>query len=235
VRNGIFTVMVVGFAGYCFYDWKVGYPQENLAQAVQDLPPEQQSAVTVNPKVTAQLASRFSEGDTLADVEAAIGPPTYEGPRPNGLLRALWFGPAVTMHALLDATGHRITQLRFQNAKHTETDLTTQWIMGTGLGALGIVLLIRWLMMLAQRTQLSADGLKVPGTRLIPFEAMTDWDTSDYKVKGRIKLGYDLDGQTGQVILDDYKIREFNPIVARICERKGFDNPLEPSTTEPVS
>lgn len=227
IRNGIFTLMVVGFAAYCFYDWKIGYPAANLKQAVQDLPAELQDQATINPKVTSEFAAGIDKGETFEDVEAQIGPPIWTGRRPNGNLKAIWIGAGGSMHIFLGPSGKYISQIRFQESKYSEFDLKVQLIMGVVLGALGIFLLVRLVQMLTARTMLSDEGLKLPGKQTIPFDAMTEWDITDYKLKGRITLGYNQDGQTGQVILDDYKIKDFKTIVAIICERKGFENPVD--------
>lgn len=230
VRNGIFTVMVVGFAAYCFYDWKIGYPNANLKQFVQDLPPQDQSGVEINPKVTTALAQQFKKGDTLEQIEAELGPPTWIGPRQDGLLKAIWIGPGIGIRVFLGASGKQVSFIQFQDSKYTETDLRTQMMMGIGLGALGIVLVGRMIYMFIEGAVLSDAGLKMTGKPLIPFNAMTELAASDYKVKGRVKLGYSLGSAAravnGHVVLDDYKLREFKPIVTAICERTGFENPI---------
>lgn len=233
VRNGIFTLMVVGFAAYCFYDWKIGYPGANLKQAVQDLPPEEQAAATINPRVTTESARQFQKGDALEVIEAELGPPSWKGAA-HERLEAVWIGPGISMQVVLGASGRRVAQIQLKSAKHTETDLRTQMLMGMGLGVLGIFLVVRMIYMFIEGAVLSEAGLKMTGKPLILFDAMNEWDASDYNVKGRIRLGYALNGAVGHVVLDDYKLREFKRVVATICERKGFVNPIT-SSDEPAS
>lgn len=230
VRNGIFTVMVVVFGAYFYYDGTVGYPKDNLKQSVQDLPPEAQSDATINPKVTAAAAQQFEQGGDLKTIEAELGPPTWKGPRANGRLIATWIGPAITMQVFLGAGGERVTNIQLKGAKHSETDLRTQVILGIVLSALGLILVARMVYMFVEGAVLSDAGLKMTAKPLIPFDAMNDWDVSDFSVKGRIKLGYSLNGADGRVVLDDYKLRAFKPIVTAICERTGFANPITTQT-----
>lgn len=228
VRNGIFTALVLGFAAYCFYDWKIGYPKDNLRQAVQVLPPEGQKAAQINPLVTTDTVMQFKKGDRLKDIEAILGEPAWEWQDKDNQYKAVWFGPAITftvMYHPSTRTVHRMSPP--QEASHTEFDLKLQAGMGFVLGALGLVLLGRYIFMLVSRAELSDAGLKLTCKPLATFDNMTDWNTSEYRVKGRIKLTYNHNGRSCTAVLDDYKHRAFGEIVSAICDRKGFENPIK--------
>lgn len=227
VRNGIFTVLVLGFATYCFYDWKIGYPRDNLRQAVQILPPDVQKSAQINPLVVTDNLAQFTKGDRLKDIEAVLGPPAWEWQDKDNQHKAAWFGPAITFTAMFHPSTRTVHRTHVQEANHTEFDLKLQAGMGFVLGALGLVLLGRYVFMLVSRAELSEAGLKLTCKPLATFDAMNEWNTSEYRDKGRITVGFSHNGRKSKVVLDDYKHRAFAEIVAAICERKGFENPVK--------
>jgi len=235
IRNSLVAIMLLGYAGWSFYDGYVGYPQKNLEYARGELPSEVQSSAAINPAINSQTRFKIERRDSIADVEQKIGPPAWKGPSRENINRAIWFGPGGSLVVHYSASGSMGGEPKWRPGKHTEKDLVIQKGMGIVVGALGLYALIRVLAMLLTRVQLSDDGLKTPGGTLIRFDDMCGWDPSDYKEKGRIRLAYRQCDREKTFVLDDYKIAAFRPIVDEICARKGFENPLTDGDAEPVA
>jgi hypothetical protein len=240
IRNGIMTVMVVVFAALSFYDGYVGYPKKNLAQAKVELPADQQNLARINPRVISDNLVDIKLGGKLSDVEELLGPPAWSGSigsntggPTGGPTKSVWFGPGGTLLILSDVRGNLVSQPEWKKGKHSEVDLFIQKVMGLVLAPFGLVLLIRWLLMMVRGAELSDAGLKLSGAPLIPFDAMTGLDASEYKDKGRVHLVCDLGKGESTYILDDYKLRAFPAIVAEICARKGFEDPTKKDDASP--
>jgi hypothetical protein len=226
VRNGIVTAMVVGFAGWSFYDGYVGYPKKNLEQAKLELPAELQHTAAINERVTEKAANGFANGINIKEISAAIGPPAWRGDFGGVHEKAVWFGRGGSLITLVDKIGMTRT-VEWKSGKYKETDLWLQKLMGLILAPLGIIMLIRLIAMSTRGAELSDQGLKPSGKDLIPFEAMTGWDAETYKDRGQITLEYETSNGKGEYVLDDYKLAAFKTIVNEISKHKGFDNPIK--------
>lgn len=231
VRNGIVTVMVIGFAGYCFYDGYIGYPLENLEQARQQLPPELQASATINPRVSEKVAQTFKTGIGLDVVIEAFGPPNWQGKYNMRQDKAVWFGRSGSFAVHVNSLG--FTKLvEWKSGEHTETDLRLQKRMGLILTPLGLFMLFRLIAMSLRGATLSDAGLKPSGRELITFDAMTGWNSEQYADRGQITLEYESSNGKSNYLLDDYKLAAFKTIVNELSKRKGFDNPLESESTD---
>lgn len=232
IRHGIFTVILVFYSAWLFYDGYYRYPADNLEDAKQYVPAEVQDEVTLNPRVVRKRVQHFQKGDRLSDVEQELGSPAWTsrvdlGNRQTNA-QAFWFGPGGTFIVQYDSYGTlREDPGGLRPAKHSELDLVFQKVTGVITGVLGLYLIVHMVGILIRRAVLSEAGLKHRGHPLIPFEAMTGWDPGQYRDRGWIRLHYNVDGREGTVVLDDYKLKAFPAIVAEICRRKGFENPLE--------
>ncbi len=237
IRNSLLTVMLLGFAAWSFYDGYEGYPQDNLEQARKALPADAQASAEINPQITRDSLPPIGVGLTMRELIEQIGPPAWQGEAKDNIYRAYWFGPAITLIVRYDSMKY-VTEAEVRDGVHTETDLVVQKGMGVVVGLLGLYALIRIIGMVAGRVTLSDAGLKPPLRPLIPYDAMTGWDTTEYKEKGRIYLAYAQNGDEKVYVLDDYKLAAFRPIVDEISARTGFANPFEdqdPSAKTPES
>jgi hypothetical protein len=229
IRNGIMTVMVLGFGVYFLYDAYIGYPAQNLRALRQELPPEQQEAAVISPAVRAGDVGRFSAGSRLEVAEEQLGPPAWKGPSEvRGGHKAVWFGPGGCLIIPYAAAGVITDEPTWRDGPKTETDLFVQHVLGVILTPLGVLLVLRLLAMPFVGVTLSDAGLKPTGRSLIPYEAMVDWDTREFKEKRRITLHYTQAGKPRLFVLDEYRLAAFKLIVEEIARRKGFPNPLLP-------
>lgn len=233
IRNVLVALMLIGYSGWSFYDGFIGYPEENLARARNAIPAEAQADATINQKIVLENLQKMTargvlrRGKRLSEVEAELGPPTWAGPQISEERdTAYWFGPAGTLIVRYDSLKVLTNEAQFKPGLHTEKDLFIQKLMGATIGVLGLYCVLRVIGMLATSVTLSDAGLKTPKGRLIPFDAMTGMDASDFKDKGRIYLSYDAGGKEKTFTLDDYKMAAFKPIVTEICNRKGFESPF---------
>ncbi len=239
IRNGIMTLMVLGFGAYSIYDGYIGYPNLNLKAAKLSMPLEHRGLARINPKVLqdAVIAAdgpAFKRGDRLADLEERLGAPSWKGKVETGENVAFWFGPGGALLVTHSTSGVLTENVEWHKGKKTELDMTIQKIMGFVLTPLGLILVLRLIAMSVRGATLSDSGLQPSGRPLIPFDAMKGWDTTDYRDKGRIQLTYDSGNGDCVYTLDDYKLAAFPLIVAEICNRRGFDNPVGDKSAEVV-
>jgi hypothetical protein len=234
IRKGIFVGMVVVFGAYFAYDGFIGYPRKNLDQ-IRKSQPEMVPLEhpPINWRVTVRNTERIvaDKLTSLAKVEEQLGRPDHQS---EDGLSSYWFGPAVAMKVTTIGKDviPRGNIRRAEATYHNERSISTQKILALVLAILGVPLIVHYLRVLTYSVRLDDQGLKVSGKPLIPFEAMTGLDAARYRDKGRVELQYKRDGQDATVRLDDYWIRDFTPLINALCERKGFENPVDSKDTE---
>jgi len=231
VRLSAVTLMVLAFAGWCFYDGCIRYPLKNLERAVEGLnPPPEVSQELIDPGVNAKSAATIEagkEGVFLNKLEEQFGEPGWRGQNAKGKNEARYFGPAgqiiLTMNTADRVTARRYEPARFKNAGQLAQQ---KWIGGI-LAVLGSLLLLHWLRVVALKARMTDEGVKLPGRPLVPFDAMTEMHAERYEKKGWLRIDYELDGRQDTLRLDDYKIKAFPAILAETCRRKGWEDPYQ--------
>ncbi len=219
------------FSGWFLYDATVGYPHKNLKKAVEVLDPVPDELPPINERVTskniAALIPKQGEPTPMSEFVEKIGEPGWKNEAGDS---AYYFGPGGRLR--LGLVGERVVRAEFTEGVHTEMDLSFQKVLGGMLVPLTLVMLLQLVRVVTTRVELSDAGLKVRGRSPIPFDAMQNFDATNYKKKGWLELAYQDGDRTRTVRLDDYVIREFRPIVAEICARCGFDDPLPQQQSE---
>jgi hypothetical protein len=228
IRKGILWAMVVGFCVFFAYDGFIRYPRknlENLKKANPDWVPVDDPAV--NSAVTVAAAREIEADENvrrMADVVARLGEPDY---RSDDSSTVLYFGPAVVLK-LTTIGGDLITSRNIKLAEFkTETDFFVQKMFALGLAILAIPLTVHYLKVLTFTARIDDKGLKLKGKPFVPFDAITDVDTSRFKDKAYIEVDYQLDDREGTLRVDDYWFKEYKAFITEICSRKGVENPLE--------
>ena len=228
IRNGILTVMVAGFGIAFLMDGYGGYALKNLENAKIELPIEYRDQARISSKVVRSRLDLVKQGKRLKDLEEEFGEACWKGMREGSKKsEAIWFGPGGMLAVSYNASGIVNTVPIWKDGRYSEVDIMTQRWLGYVLAPLGFILILRLIAMAVRGATLSDEGLRPSGGPLIPYEAMTGWDTADFEKKGRINLTYVLNGREGTYTLDEYTLKAFPLIVQEICNRNSnFDNPL---------
>ena len=229
VRMGLMTVLLVVFAVLFVRDGFGGYARENRKDFVEKLGLEADAPPVPKPDLTRERAREIltsvKKGYPVSKLEEQLGEVTATKDKHN-----YYLGQGGWVWLQVYAGG--VEEIGWDDAPHSMTDILWQKCIGLVLAVLSLVMLVKYAAVLGTRASLTDEGLKLPRHPLIPFDSMQALHTHDYERKGWVDLEYELpDGRASQARIDDYIIREFKPIVAEICKRRGFQNPLKPSAT----
>lgn len=215
--------MVAGFAIAFAYDGVYRYPHKNLQEALRGVEPKPESDPPINPAITSKSVEWIKKGALLKDVIDRFGEPGWQTP---GRSKVYYFGPAYSL--VLTTSANVVLDVEGNEAKDkTAYDLMVQKILALVLAILAVPLIIHYVRLLTYKANLTAEGLKLSGKPFVPFDAMKSLDSSNYQQKGWVDVAYTLNGVEGMLRLDDYKIRQFRPILSAICQRTGFESPLD--------
>ncbi len=226
VRNSIFVAVFAGFAAFCWYDRYVRYPNQNLQNAIENLPVVLAEAPPINRRVNKASAERIAPGKTtLAELQDWFGPPGWQHPDAPEIR---YFGEGGVL-SVRTGGGARVESADWKMSQHKgEAELRFQLIMALVLTPFSVGALAFYLVrVLGFRCELEDAGLKHPGHPVIPFSAMK---AMTYVKSGLYDLAYEKDGRQRTVRLDDYKIKAFDPIVEAICQQTGLTRPARPSS-----
>ncbi len=235
IRTLILMVILVGYSALSFKDGYVSYPQKNVDVLKQNLASPESANPTINSKITAEAMNTIKDANTLSAIIEQFGQPSVQEST-----AAFYFGPAGL--AKINIIGDRVTGVQWLPGNKTQLDLLFQKLIGLITGILGLLMIAQFFRALSTKTELTDAGLKVSsqggfrwgGSPPIPFEAMTALETSQYKKKGWVEVQYKLsDGTEGSVSLNDYVHKAFPEIVAELCNRKGFENPIRAHKQNP--
>lgn len=222
IRTTLLLLLFGGFAVMFLLDGYGGYARDNVKQfvrgnsvPVEELPP-------VNPTITSDRIRELEPQLTRASHETVrelLGdqPLEYEGAE-------YYFGPGT--YVMVEYVAGQVAKVTVLDGQHSETDIRYQKLLGWLLTAIALILLIQFVRVITTRVELSDEGLKVRRVPRIPFEAMKGIRADEYMKTGWVELDYEFSGTPGSIRLDNYVIREFRPIINKICERCGFTNPL---------
>lgn len=237
IRVGIFFLMCAGMGAYFLYDGYVGYPGQNVREHIDQLDPDLQaraqgarvySSVTPDRAEAVEIAvNKLDAKQQRGELESVFGgPPSFETAE-----AWWWFGPVHRCKVTI-RNGRPTGRVDFQAAAKKEYDLLFQKIIGVVLCGLALVSLAWLVRIMLTRAVVDANGLKLRGRAPIPFESMTGLDDVQFRKKGFLDLLYTLNGQPSRVRLDEYHLGRFAEIVAAICERKGFRDPVAEERAE---
>lgn len=225
VRTALLVVLTNGFGIAFLWDGYVGYARDNAEQLMGALGLDRGPFPAITPEVTSAEAQRviqnISPGTDAVAVEALLGGPTLEHGDDM-----YYLGPGGHLRIRLDRG--RVASVKWIDGIHPESELTHQRWIGYGLGVLGLLFLLHFIHVVTTRVTLTDEGLKIRGRPLIPFAAMDALQADRSGRSGRVELEYSLAGRRSLLMLDQYVVKHLPAIVAAICERKAFTNPLKP-------
>jgi hypothetical protein len=236
--------MFVAYSAWSFRDGLSAYPKDNRDKLLQNVKDAPDTPPDINPEVTKEraeaLAARVrAEGSIpLDDVTALFGS--------EATVREAYhyyFGKGGL--AIAAVSGSRVANVDWKAGPHTESDLALQLGIGALTGLLGLIMVLQLGRAALTRIELTDQGLKLNsqggwqfgGSPLIPFEDMIALRDPDNRFREKksdyVELVYRKpDGTEDSVRLNMYVHKAFPQIIAEICRRKGFDNPLDRSETE---
>ena len=224
VRTTLLVVLTNVFGIAFLWDGYVGYARDNAEQLVGSLGLDPDPFPAITPEFTSAEAHRVTQdvspGTDAASVEGLLGRPTLEHGDDM-----YYLGPGGHLRIRLDRG--RVASAKWIDGIHSESELAHQRWIGYGLGALGILFLVHFIRVITTRVILTDDGLKVRGRPMIPFASMDALHADRSGRRGRIELEYSLAGRRSLLRLDQYVVKHLPAIVAAICERKAFANPLK--------
>jgi hypothetical protein len=235
VRLGIFLVLAVALAVWFVYDARVRYPRANVEALVQNfrpVPPDKEVdklKSKINHAIGPASRELVAAGDTLEAVKQKLGEPSYVDQGEHGAYRYLGPGGLLTVNR----TGNKVTSVQWTAGPRPPKDISLQWLYLGICGVLGLVTAVFLVSALRTRVVLNEDGLSMTPGPTLSWDQMKALKTDLYDRKGWVELEYESEGTTGEVRLDSYKIRDFKPLIAALCERKGFPSPLAGTAAPP--
>ncbi len=236
VRTALLLILLGGFGAAFVYDGWYGYPGENLEEHLKALPAEERDkardarvygSVRQESETAAKaVLNRIGVAEQRKALAALFGgPPSYES-------RDAWhyFGPAFRVKYELE--GSEARRFSAQASAKSATSIRWQKVIGIVRGLGTVAVLIHLLRVLSSKAVLDADGLRIGRRPPIPWEGMAALEDGSFRKKGWVDLVYSLDGRTQRLRLDEYHFARFAEIVGRICEKKGFVDPVAAEKVE---
>jgi hypothetical protein len=220
----VVCVVFVAVAAYFFYDGAAGYRNKNIAAAERHLlslvdGPVEFGEIPSKKDYEDMLAAR---PESVAEVHKLLGQPVQ--PRPGVADGAELFISAYGMATVPIRNGRvDLAQSSWDAWGKSKEDIRDQYYWGLAVLIGAMYFLVRAVRAATLRATIDEEGLTYGGRRIV-FADMKD--LRDYNRKGWVDLYYQ-DGEREQRLrIDNQKIAKFEEIVALLCQRKGFDNPL---------
>lgn len=223
VRAAVTVLIVNVFAVLFLWDGFIRYPVANAVQLARTLGVTLPVPPPMHPELNAEGAATFlgswQKGSAAELLVQAWGEPAirHEG---------VWYFLGGGGHLAAKVTGVRVESVNWQGGIHSDQDLMLQRVIGAVLAVIGVVCVVNLIRAVMSFATLSEDGLHVSGRRLVTWEAMEGVELIPNDKFRRIALIHTVEGKKNALLLDDYVIRDRDAIVAAICERKGYLNPI---------
>ncbi|MFH1746464.1 MAG: hypothetical protein ABIG44_05400 [Planctomycetota bacterium] len=238
----IVTLVFLGYGLWCLYDGLYRYHDQNRAQAAQVLRQRDiDGPYDLDRNITQDDFDALKATTDLKrdQVHAAFGEPSRtrrEHQPGQGLTDTAVdteyylsrYGLAIVrISPMTSRVDKRITE--WIEWEHSADDIRMQFYMGGVVGLVALFFLYRAYRAATLRAVMDADGLTYGGQR-IAFADMVS--LRDYNRKGWVDLYYRVGGSQKKLRIDNQKIAKFEEIVALLCEKKGFENPLKARSEE---
>ena len=107
-----------------------------------------------------------------------------------------------------------------------------QYAFGSLTAGVGLIILIYWATQIRRVLRTDDEAVYTPAGTRVPFGAITGVGKKKWDSKGIAKVRYELDGKSGEFVVDDYKF-EAEPtrkILAEIEEKLLAQTPQTPQT-----
>ncbi len=215
LRAGAMLAMFGVFGGWFLYDWKVGYPKQNLAYALHttfERAGREFAALNADGSTTPADWERFAAAQTVALPEG-------QGLLPAGTPRPMPWPDLLKDHRRLAADGWHKLWLEFSAGRRMDANppehpavpgkvafdakkLREQAVMG-GVCAL-LALGAAWVLLRTLRRTIEADagGLTAADGRRIEFRQFDRLDKRKWKSKGLAYAWFDAGGSRRRIRID---------------------------------
>ncbi|MBI5865722.1 MAG: hypothetical protein HZB38_14675 [Planctomycetes bacterium] len=223
-------LLSVGLGLYFFYDWKIGYPEKNCAEAAKTLK-QQMSQLSPPMSVPDPLPTRprkpefeallAATGRSPESVSGFLGAPLFE--RTEGGVVTRYYASEFGMVTAPYKNGlAEISAGSWRDWYKNEGEVEAQRYFGIFCVAVGFYFLIRTFRAMTLKVTLDDQAMVYAG-RTIPTATMTK--LTDYSAKGWVDLYYDSPAGPKKLRLDNQKVARFDEIIVELCRIKGFTDP----------
>ena len=234
VRTGILAGMFLFMGLWFAYDGLAGYANKNFDEFVAtQFDPEvrdEAAKATVYPAVTTDKVADVSKAiegksrdEQLGYLEKTFGgPPSFE----NGTTM-YYFGPALLLE--FETKRNRFALAEAIPGNQSETSILWQKAFGAIITAMGLGIVCFIIYAAKSHAEVNENGLSIRHRKPIPFDDMRALRHDHFTKKGWIDIDYEQDGSEKTVRLDEYHYDKdkFGAIVAFICQKTGFHDPVQ--------
>ena len=112
----------------------------------------------------------------------------------------------------------------------SNSDIWLQRLLGGVALSIGIVFGLASLRSMGRHVACDEEGISNKVYPKVPFDAITKLDKSRWQKKGIVVVQFELDGKSGRMVLDDWKMHTENTeqILRTIEQKTGLGNPPQP-------
>lgn len=226
--------MVVGFGAAFLYDGYKGYEKANFEEHLKALDPQDRdkaSHAVVYPKINSSREKEISQEITAitsklsaaAQRESMIaafgGKPSFESSD-----EIYYFGPDYRIK--FTVRGGMLYEPVGKTTGHKMTDLISQRIIGWVLAAISVVTGIFLIRIALTHCLIDDTGMTYRFVGRVKWEDMKSLESTRFLKKGWVDLVCANGAAERRVRLDEYHLKRFPEIIAAICSRKGFEDPV---------
>jgi len=230
VRTLLLAAFCAGMAGWFAYDGWVGYLAKNIQEHRDQLSPEERAKVPhpkIYPTVTKQSVAGAKEATKKIDADAQRkalqalygGPPSFEDDK-----AWYYFGPAYRVKVILKNGKPR--KIITQAAEKTMGEIRSQKALAIILGVVSLLLLLHLIRVWRTHLVLDDDGLRLGRIGPIRWDQMESLNCDRFQKKGWVDLLYSNNGTERRLRLDEYHLAGFDEVIAALCSRKKFEDPV---------
>ncbi len=231
VRTTLFFLMFAVFAAWFAKDGWIGYPGENFREHIEALPAELRddasnartydSVTKASVKLADDVRKKFDAKAQRQALEDLFGgPPSYESKQ-----ALYYFGPVWRVRVDLSKSG-KARKIIATDTQQTATSIVTQKGLGVGLGLFSLIILVHLIRVFRTGLALDEKGLHYVGQPLITWEDIRSLKHDQFEKKGWVDLIYERNGAEQTLRLDEYHLAAFPAVIAEICSKKGFEDPV---------
>ena len=119
----------------------------------------------------------------------------------------------------------------------SDSDIWLQRLLGAVALPIGLVFGLATLRSMGRYVACDDEGIFTGSSPKVPFDAITQIDKSRWQKKGIVVVRYELNGKTGRIVMDDWKMHTQNTeqILRTLEQKTGLENVPQPQETQTAS